>query len=66
MAKHEEVFVVKHEDRWAVKKPHSDRASGLFDTQAEAINRARELAGKGVVHIQGRHGEFRSETPFDE
>jgi hypothetical protein len=64
--KHEEVFVIRHEDGWAVKKPNAERASGVFDTQADAIKRARELAGRGTVHIQGRRGKFRNETPFDE
>lgn len=66
MRKHDEVFVIRHDNGWAVKKPNADRASGVFDTQAEAISRARDLAGAGVVHIQGRHGKFRTETPFDE
>jgi uncharacterized protein YdaT len=66
MSRHEEVFVIRHDMGWAVKKPNAERASGVFDTQAEAIERARELAGAGVVHIQGRHGKFRTETPFDE
>lgn len=64
--KHEEVFVVQHDDRWAVKKPNAERSSGIFETQAEAIQRARELAGRGTIHIQGRNGKFRNETPFDE
>jgi hypothetical protein len=66
MSKHEEVFVIRHDAGWAVKKPNAERASGVFDTQAQAIDRARELAGAGVIHIQGRHGKFRTETPFDE
>ena len=56
MRKHEEVFVIRHDNGWAVKKPNAERASGVFDTQAEAISRARDLAGAGVVHIQGRDG----------
>ena len=65
MANNAEVFVKKHDRGWAVAKPNADRASAVFDTQAEAIQRAREIAGKGTVHIQGRHGKFRTETPFD-
>ena len=66
MRKHEELFVIRHDNGWAVKKPKAERASGVFDTQAEAISRARDLAGAGVVHIQGRHGKLRTETPLDE
>jgi len=66
MAKNQEVFVKKHERGWAVTKPNADRASGVFDTQAEAIKRGREIADGGPLHIQGRHGKFRRETPYDE
>lgn len=66
MSNNSEVFVKIHPKGWAVTKPNADRASGVFPTQAEAIQRAREIAGRGPVHIQGRHGKFRQETPFDE
>jgi hypothetical protein len=66
MAKNQEVFVKKHDRGWAVAKPNAERASGVFDTQAEAIKRARQIADGGPVHIQGRQGKFRQETPFDE
>ncbi len=64
--KHNVVYVVQHDDRWAVRKPNADRASGVFDTQREAVERAKQLAGNGTVHIQGRHGKLRSITPFEE
>jgi len=63
--KHAEVFVKIHGDDWAVSKPNAERVSGIYETQAEAIERARELAGNGTIHIQGRHGKFRKETEFD-
>lgn len=49
--KHDVVYVVQQGDDWAVKKPNAERASGLFDTQQEAIDRAKELAGSGTIHI---------------
>ena len=57
-------YVVKHDDGWAVKKEHAERASGVFRTQKEAIDRAREIVdktsrGDGDVRIQGRDGKFR-------
>jgi Uncharacterized protein conserved in bacteria (DUF2188) len=61
-----DVYVVHHEDRWAVKRPEADRSSGVFDTQAEAIHFANQMEHVGTVHIQGRHGSFRPETPWDE
>ncbi len=66
MAKNQEVFVKRHEKGWAVTKPNAERASAVMPTQAEAISRAREIADGGPVHIQGRHGKFRKETPFDD
>ena len=65
MSRYQEVFVKKHDKGWAVTKPNAERASVVMPTQAEAIRRAREIAGGGPVHVQGRHGKFRRETPFD-
>ncbi len=57
----DEIFVKIHGQGWAVvSKRNAERASGVFDTQAEAIARARELAGRGTIHIQGRHGKFKA------
>lgn len=64
--RHNEVFVKIHDQGWAVTKPNAERASAVFDTQAEAIERAQELAGNGTIHIQGRHGRFRKLTVFEE
>jgi hypothetical protein len=60
----EDRYVVPHEDGWAVKKENAQRASGVFRTQKEAIDRAREMVdnsggGKGDIRIQGRDGKFR-------
>lgn len=55
-------FVVNHPDGWAVRGSHADRASDVFDTQRDAIDRAREIVrnlGGGEVRIQGRDGRWR-------
>jgi hypothetical protein len=47
---------------WDVTKPDADRASGHFDTQAGAIDRAREIIGNdggGELRIHGRDGRIR-------
>lgn len=47
---------------WDVKKPGSSRASKHFETQQEAITRAREIVrngGGGEVRIHGRDGRIR-------
>ncbi len=62
----EDRYVVPNKERggWDVVKEDAKRASGHFDTQAEAIGRAREIVensgrGKGDVRIQGENGQFR-------
>lgn len=55
---HNDVFVTPRGGEWVVKKPHAERASGVFDTKAEAVARAKELAGRGEIHIQNRNGKF--------
>ncbi|MHC1751236.1 DUF2188 domain-containing protein [Humidesulfovibrio sp.] len=55
-------YVVKHGTDWAVKKAHSERASGVFSTQAEAERRAKEIVsglGGGEVRLQGNNGRWR-------
>jgi hypothetical protein len=55
-------YVVRDGDRWAVRAGGAQRASSTHDTQAEAIDRAREIVtnlGGGEVTIQGRDGRFR-------
>lgn len=59
-------YVVQNEERggWDVVKENHERASAHFDTQAEAIARAKQIVensggGDGDVRIQGRDGRFR-------
>lgn len=62
MTKKSDRFVVNHPDGWAVKAPGAKRASGVFDTQAQAQAAARQIvsnAGGGEVVTQGRDGRFR-------
>lgn len=47
---------------WDVRKPGTTRSSGHFDTQGEAISRARGIVGNtggGDVVIHGRNGRIR-------
>lgn len=47
---------------WDVKMPHAERSSGHFDTQEEAIDRAREILrndGGGELRIHGENGQIR-------
>lgn len=54
--------VVPNGDQWRVTKPEADRASGVVATQAQAIERAREILerdGGGELRIHGRDGKLR-------
>ena len=54
--------VVPRNGEWAVKKEGSRRSSGLYDTQAKAIEAARDLARRssaGQVVVHGVNGSIR-------
>lgn len=40
----ENQHVVPHDGKWAIKKEHSQRASYVFDTKQDALDRAKEIA----------------------
>jgi len=47
---------------WDVVKPHADRASSHHDTQADAVDRAREIiqnVGGGELVTHNRQGQIR-------
>ena len=56
-------YVVPNPDGgWDVKAAHAKRSSRRAQTQAEAIQHAKDIArnvGGGEVRIQGRDGHFR-------
>ena len=55
-------YVTEHDDGWAVVKAEHERASAVFPTQEEAIDRAREIirnAGGGELVVRGRDGKIR-------
>lgn len=54
--------VVPSGDRWEVRREGAERASGIYDTQADAINGARGFASKaggGEVVIHRPDGTIR-------
>jgi uncharacterized protein YdaT len=54
--------VVPHADGWAVRGESAERASGVYDTKAEATAAARSIArnqGTELV-IHGRDGRIQS------
>jgi hypothetical protein len=66
MAKNPGVNVVRRGDRWAVVRDNADRASGVFDTQGEAIDRGRQIArnDQTELRIQGQDGRWRDSDSY--
>ena len=54
--------VVPHPDGWAVKPAGGAKPSSVYDTQREAIDRARDIARKQgtELFIHGRDGRIRA------
>jgi len=52
MAKHEIFIERRDEGDYAIRRPGSERASGVEPTQAEAIDRAREIAPNSAVLVE--------------
>lgn len=48
-----EFFIERREEGgYAIRKPGSERASAVRPTQAEAIERARELHPDAAIHVE--------------
>jgi uncharacterized protein (DUF4415 family) len=58
--------VIPHEGKWAVMGEGSQGATSIHDTQAEATERAREIARreKSELLVHGRDGQIRSRDSF--
>lgn len=52
MAKRELYIERREEGDYAIRKPGSERASAILPTQAEAIERAREMNPHAAVHVE--------------
>ncbi|MFC2309105.1 MAG: DUF2188 domain-containing protein [Bacteroidota bacterium] len=60
------IHVVHNGDQWQVKQENAQRSSGNFNTQKEAIERAREIAinnGQEVI-IHGLNGRIREKNSY--
>jgi len=56
-------FIGPNKKGWQAKQPGAQKASGIFDTQKEAIRQAKDWSkksGGGEVTIQGRNGQIRA------
>ncbi len=59
--------VVPYEDGWAIKGEGNEKYTAIFETQAEAIKRAREIAinNRSDVIIHRRDGTIRDRNSYD-
>lgn len=66
MTKQRGVNVVRRGDEWAVVRDNAERASGVFGTQREAIDRGREIARneQAELRIQGQDGRWRDSDSY--
>jgi hypothetical protein len=66
MANRNNVHVVKRGDQWGGLREGGQRASGLFDTQAQAVVSAREMArqGQGELLVHGRDNLIRARDSY--
>ena len=55
-----DVFVVRHGNGWAVRRPGTDRVSKAFETKAPAFDYGRNMAraGHGELRVQNLNGQF--------
>lgn len=58
--------VVPNGSKWSVRKAGASKASGTFNTQREAIDRARDVARnqKTELFIHGRDGRIRERDSY--
>ncbi|MFL6856314.1 MAG: DUF2188 domain-containing protein [Allosphingosinicella sp.] len=58
--------VVPNGGKWSVRRAGAARASGTFETQGEAIERAREIAQNQATElfIHGRDGRIRERNSY--
>ncbi len=60
------IHVVPRENKWAVKRENTSRASTLTSTKAEAYNIARNYAiqSNGEVIVHNRNGKIANPNSF--
>ena len=58
--------VVPHQGDWAVRGEGNQRVTSIYETQAEAIETAREIAinNQSEVVIHGRNGRIRDKDSY--
>lgn len=60
------VWIVPHNDAWAVRREESERVTSTHARQSDAIEHGREIAQRERVElvIQGRDGRIRDRDSY--
>ena len=66
MANRKNVHVVQRDDGWGTLREGAQRATQVYDTQAQAIQAARQMAkqGQGELLIHGEDGPIRARDSY--
>jgi hypothetical protein len=66
MAKKDVHVVPRSDGRWAVERAGAERASSVYDTQAEARDAGRDLARSDHTEllVHGRDGQIRERNSY--
>ncbi len=58
--------VVSVNEKWGVKGEKNGKYTSIFNTQSEAINKARDIAinNKGELIIHGKNGRIREKNSY--
>jgi uncharacterized protein YdaT len=66
MSENKNQHIVQHENGWAVKSEGANKATQVFNTQQEAIERGREIAinQKSELLIHNREGQVRERNSY--
>ena len=60
------LHVMPRDGKWSVRRTGSSRASGIYDTQREAVEKARQMARNQhtELYIHGRDGRIRERNSY--
>lgn len=58
--------VTPHADGWSVKRDGAQRAAAVYDTKAEAVARAKEIARPRELQVvvHGQNGQIQTEYTY--
>ena len=66
MSKKKNQYVSPHPDGWQVKAENATKATKVFDTKKEAVDKAKEIAKnqQSELTIQGKDGKIQNKNSY--